>query len=223
MKKLSLISLLLILFLVQCKKEYIQKEDEFQEEQEGVKIGEVKLSSGELTIIPYQPNDSIICKDSIGNIEIYYVSKRDIVKLRFYKDGGTDISTDYYEVEQLNVALNDTNNTISLSLLAQVPSYVSNTNINKNHFGINFYRPTPLQSSFFSNLIDTTDFYYNHQGMSIPYYNSYSIFSKTYNSVYEMIEYDYMLSPKLQRIFYNKVQGIVGYRTNSGVTWYLDN
>lgn len=213
-----------IIFLcIQCKKE---NNDSIKE---GVKRGEIKLSNAELNIIPYMVNDSIVFKDSLGNSHTFKVKSRNLTFHRTLKDGGTDITTDYYDIENLSVWLKDNNDYyIRFELEAPLPNYCSNQWINKNYFVIYVeppYNATPPNSrNTFLNYIDTTDFYYTLYGVSIPYHSSMTIINKTFSSVYELISYDANgLDDYIQKIYYKVSKGIVGYQMKSGVKWYLEN
>jgi hypothetical protein len=110
-----------------------------------------------------------------------------------------------------------------------MPSYCSNQSINKNYFLVSIYpqynSPPPITSyNSFASYIDTTDFYYTLEGVSIPYHSSITIINKIFSSVYELsyIKHDESVD-YFQRAYYNKSKGIVGFQTKNGIKWYLDN
>jgi hypothetical protein len=221
--KLAVLCSMLLVF-TQCRK----SNDEILIK-EGVKKGEVTLTNAELNIVPYQLNDSVVFRDSIGNSHTFKVSYRETHFNRTFKDGGTDNTTDYYEIENLSVWLSDNNGYyIRLELTAPLPQYCSNQWINKNYFVICFEPAYAMDSTFFRstfpNYVDTTDFYYTLNGVSIPYHSSITIFNKTFSSVYELISYNDNASENyIQRVYYTTSQGIVGYQTKGGKDWCLDN
>ena len=207
----------------QCKK------DSPSVKKEGVKRGDIKLTNAELKIIPYVANDSIIFNDSLGNSHIFKVLSLNTTSPRVYKDGATDASTDYYNIEELIVSLSDNNGyDIRINLRAPLPSYCSNQSINKNYFIVSFYPsynsiPT-ISYNFFANYIDTADFYYTSHGISIPYHTSITLANKTFNSVYELTyTKPYGSDDYVQTAYYNKSKGIVGFKMKSGEIWYLKN
>tara|TARA_B100000809_G_scaffold127834_1_gene125983 strand:- start:426 stop:1082 length:657 start_codon:yes stop_codon:yes gene_type:complete len=211
------IILLSSIFLIfsQCKKENVDPEQ--IEENVGIKRGEIKLSNAELNIVPYLINDTVIFKDSLGNTLIFQVESRQTHLGRVYKNGGTDSSTDYYDIEALTVSLSDNNmNNIMLRLSAPLPYYCSNQNINKNHFVVSTHMDG---SASFNGYIDTTDFYFTIQGVSIPFHNTLTLINNTYNSVYE---FNYSQNGS-SITYYNKTEGIVGFKMEDGTIWYLDN
>ena len=197
----------------QCKKESVDPEEIV-----GIKRGEIKLSNAELNIVPYQVGDSLNFKDSLGNTQIFIVESRRTHLKRYYKNGGTDSSTDYYDIENLTVSLSSNNNNFfSFSLDAPLPSYVSNNNINKNYFIVRCNLLGSMNYYFFPNYIDTTDFYYTLQGTSIPHHPTFTILNNTFNSVYELTDN----SP--EKIYYSTSIGVIGFRTEDDTSWYLDN
>jgi hypothetical protein len=211
--KLAILPFLIFLFN-QCEKE------EIQQEITGEKRGEIKLTDAELAIIPYQVNDSIIFKDSLGNSQTFKVDSRQINLSRYYRNGGTDTKTDYYDIERLYVLLsNDNGTSFVFEMYAPLPSYVSDLNLGKNYLMIwtNAFGVANNHYSF-SNYIDPTNFYYSIQGASIPYHASFTIINNTYNSVYELTE-----TSSSRKIYYNQENGIVGFKAENDVNWYLDN
>lgn len=205
-----LLSSIFLLFS-QCKK------DDIDSENPGEKRGEVILSEAELNIIPYAVLDTVVFKDASGNTLAYQVELRRTKLAQVFKDGGTDATTDYYEIESLEVILsNDNDNHIVLNLEAPLPYYVSNQQINKNYFTIYFEVP---EYAFFNNYVDTTDFYYSIEGQSIPFHPSLTLVNNTYDSVYEL--YNPNFGPPIA--YYNITDGIVGFEKEDGSVWYLDN
>lgn len=212
---LTVITSLTIIY--SCKKENINPVN--NQEISGVKIGEIKLSSAELAIIPYQVNDSITFKDSLGNVKTFVVESRQTHFKRFFKNGATDSTTNYYDIENLSVILsNNTGDFLNFDIDAPLPSYVSNNSINYNYFVVrcNFFGSRNLYS--FPNYIDTMNFHYTLQGISIPYYPTITISSNSYNSVYELID-----NNTYEKIYYNKTEGVVGFKPENNNVWYLDN
>ncbi len=206
----------ILLIFTQCKKECVIDPDKSSKS-----LGTIKLSNAELDIVPYSVNDSLIFKDSLGNTKLFIVELIQKPLYRMYKNGGTDSSTDYYEIEQLSVKLSNNTNSISIILKAPLPYYCSNQNINYNFLRILLGLPdfnSSLPGYSYSCYLDPTDFYYNLNGTAIPFHNSLTLFINTYNSVYEIIT-NYSNQTVL---YYNKTEGIVGFRLDNGAIWYLD-
>ncbi|MEQ8623835.1 MAG: hypothetical protein RJQ00_08495 [Vicingaceae bacterium] len=212
-KLLTLISF--ILFLTQCK-----KEEDPEPIQEGNKLGTVELGKAGMELVPYQLNDTLTFKDSLGNSQQFIVVNNRTQFRRYHKSGGTDISTDYYDVEALYVILKgEKDNFFTLDLTAPVPRYVSNFHINKYYLYINMNLDISVPfSSWYYSYIDTMDFYYNLEGEAIPFYSDLTLINNTYSSIYELTD-----NSADEKVFYSTSLGIVGFRTKDNILWYLDN
>ena len=215
-KTLTIISLSFL--FIQCKKDPITPN-----EKEGKKLGTVELTNAELKTIPYQLNDTIVFADSLGNTKTYYTFfKKSFYKI-YLKGGGTDHTSDYYEVEELNVRLMsvDSPNVFTwIHLRAPLPPYVSNVNLGKSYFRLYFNlnnKTTP-----FYIYCNPTDFDFDSDGNSIAHYNSYTILGNTFNDVYEFYNYGTALS-NIEKAFYTRADGIVGFIMDDGTKWYLSN
>ena len=213
-------SLIVTMLMCQCGK------DEPIGVKHGKNLGALKLSQAEQNIVPYSLNDSIIFKDSLGNLEIFKVYSRITQLNGMYSSCVVTPSMDYYDSqEMLSVQLRDANqHYIGIDLTPPMQSYCSNQNINKNYFRIVFpanFDTLYYFSNYFCSYIDTTTFYYTLEGAPITYYPVFTISNKTYYSVYEIIgsfpQYD------IKTVYYNKSKGIIGFQMKDGAKWYLDN
>ena len=211
---ITLVLCVVVLFN-QCKKDNVTPDSS---QEIGEKLGEIKLTPIEHEIVSYQLGDSVIIKDSLGNVQSLLVKSRKTFLHRYYKNGGTDSSTDYYDIENLVVVLEDSyGKIIRLELTAPLPIYVSNNHINKNSFSISTNLASFKNGYATGCLVDETNFYYNSQGTAIPYHSTFTILGKSYSAVYELI------NDSPEKIYFNRSQGVVGFKADNGVFWYLDN
>jgi len=227
MKKLrigltAVFGLTLAILFCQCEK------DEPIGIKRGKNFGALELSQAEQNIVPYSVSDSIIFKDSLGNSEVFKVSSRITHLEGMYTSCVITPSMDYYDSqEMLYVQFRDTNqHFIGIDLTPPMQSYCSNQNINKNYFRIIFSGNLDSLywwSNSFCSYIDTTTFYYTLEGASISYYPVFTIFNKTYYSVYEIIGSFPESEHNPKTVYYNKSKGIVGFQMKNGTKWYLDN
>lgn len=207
--KLVLVCTILI-FFTSCYKE---RETSYPPE---YKLGDVELSKTERNFLPYQLGDTIIFKDSLGKSQLFAVESKLTFLPRYYKNEPASNLIEYYDVEVQQTLLTDgKGNSFGFELVPPLPANLTKNNINKNQFNISF-RMQGASSNFFSSYIDTTDFYFDFNGVSIPFYPSITILNRTFNNVYELSN----SLPGL--IYYNINLGIVGYKTGDNTTWYLD-
>jgi hypothetical protein len=230
LKKVILI--VIVCSLVKCERDVPILEK--KEKKYGKLIDTIRLSQAERNIIPYNLNDTIVFRDSLGNSRMLIVNQQHSSFGRYYFGGGTNNATDFYDVEHVHLLLSEADDyTISIYLYAPLPTYVSNQPVNKNKLIILMYGPndsTDMGNNFIS-AVDTLDFYYTVQNsnlnIAISYYPTLTVLSGTYNSVYLLTcnqtfppsysSYDYP-----QKLYYNKSQGIVGFRMKNGKRWYLN-
>ena len=211
--KLIVITCISLLFS-QCKKE---EENIISESQ---MLGTVELGKSGMELVPYQLNDTLTFKDSLGNSQQFIVVNKRTQFKRYHKGGGgTDLTSDYYDIEALNVILKGyKDNYFTFDLTAPLPKDISNFHINKYYLYINMNLDISVPSSSYFSYIDTMDFYYNLEGEAIPFYSSITLLNNTYSSIYELAD-----NSAAEKVFYSTSLGIVGFRTKDNELWYLDN
>jgi hypothetical protein len=213
MKKAVSILVLIIFFISifnSCKKNC-----------ESENLGTFKFTSTDLQIIPYQGTDSLIFSDSLGNSITYNGIGRGSVE-------------DYHDqYPNLN---NDPNFCIGNYFYTENNDVAFGVNGKDYHFGINLSLSMDSGSPFGQNIKkifgfdisykDTKDWYFGItlnidglrlSGNNISYKDSLKIGPNKFFSVYVMTQNN----DNLKTVFYTISQGVVGFRTNNGHTWYL--
>lgn len=210
MKKIALLTSLagLLLFFSQCKKE----------PQKGILLGEIRLTEDELSYLPYEINDSLKFKNSLGDTKLFWVTSK-IKGLQKLHEDAMDYNSNYHYVESLTIEFADINgSTQKIEMKTQtrtertwVQTYFSPPNmVNNDSAAITF--DSYMDGTKFSTSTDV-------------YHPSITIGNQTFYTVYELVnDFDpYSSVDNLSRIFYAKNRGIVGMKTQSGEEWFLDN
>ncbi len=194
-KILILFSILFcLLVFTQCKKEK--------------KLGTLKFTEAELNIVPYKVGDIIVFKDSVGDSFVYEVGSRNSEMYRYYRDPdnvGYKGASDYYDHERNNTSLKDGRFELGFN-----DPFI--TNKIKKYFSVSI----KFEGQSFSES-------YEFEANSITpstYHDTLTIVNRKFNSVYELKEYS-ASSPDNFLLFYTFKEGIVGFKTNDGKSWYL--
>lgn len=213
---IKILAFISIFFLfVQCKKDPIVPDG-------GRVIGTVKLTNAELGIVPYELGDTIVFIDSLGNTKTFYTESRKISYQKTIKSG-TGYNPDYYNIEKLRVQLKSTishANWLDLHLRAPLPSDISKNHPGKCFFTLDFSYGNNM--SPFSVYTTAQNFEYYYKKIPVTHYNSYTILGHTFNDVYEFYNY-YNGHGVVNKVFYTRHEGIVGFIMDDGKKWYLSN
>jgi hypothetical protein len=184
------------------------------------KLDDQAFSPQELAIVPYNPLEKYVFKDSLNDSMIYSVTGRwsnmiGPVNELSYSDN--HCLGDYCYIENNSVGLvnNDQDGGILLEL-----------------YFVKVYQKLSFNKAFHLRIEYTTDqyrsfdgfYYFNEQNLiandPIKAFNSIlNIGPKTFNSVYTL----FLENSRVETVYYNFNRGIVGFKSNDGHLWYLAN
>lgn len=210
MRKNAFIGILICgiaIIMTQCKKE----------PQQGKYLGELILSNEELSYFPYKLNDTLTFKNSAGNTNKLWVTSVDRKSYPVYTNRNTN--SDYYNAEQIDFRFTDQYGAFQLiSMRKQIE--VQGTYVYTRFSPPNLTTNNNAYTTFIS-YMDS----YKFSASSDIYHPVFSIFNKTFYTVYEQSKdyVGYNSIDLLQSIYHAKNIGIVGFKTKTGVKWCLDN
>jgi hypothetical protein len=210
MKKIVLFASLASVSLLfnQCKKEPMK----------GRLLGEIRLTEDELSYMPYEENDSLKFKNSSGNIKLLWVTSKVKGDQIAYEDA-MNYNSNYHHLESLTIQFADINgNSQKIEMKTQ-------TRPERTLVHTSFSPPNMISND---SALVTFDSYMDGNKFSTStdaYHPSITIGNKTFYTVYELVNtfVPYANVDNLNRIFYAKNRGIVGFKTQSGEEWFLDN
>ncbi len=223
MKKTNLATLLvafIIIFLSNCIKDNNNTTGEL--------LGTIDLTSTELSYLPYHIADHVSFSDASGDTITLTINEYNSYYITLYKDGRTDIPTDYYEVETKQIKLELLNKAfVILQLSAPLPPYVSVQHQGKSLLKAVVMIHTDSTNSQaiyneFQAYLDSNDFHYNQFGESIPFHQSIELNGKIFDSVHELKEKLYNQNNDYPlKVYYSNTKGIVGIEMDKGSLWTL--
>lgn len=212
---ISLMTVLSFLF-VECKKNCNSKE-----------LDDKTFTDMERNIVPYNGSETLIFKNSIGDSLVFIgqgrTSKMDNrVEFPDHDEDECAGNTRNAESNQVSFKCGNTDSIIRIALDFWRPfdndeniklidfSYSSIGYVSSNYFygTYMFYSDT---------LVSPTNAWQNFY-LITAYYNSLTLINKTYQRVYELS----FFNSYGRTLYYNIIQGVVGYKESSGTIWYLD-
>jgi len=207
-----------VLSFTQCTKE---EGETVTASQEGSKIGSVALTNDDLAYVPYTNGQQLVFKNALGNTQTYQVANVSTGNPRVYENGGTDSSTDYYDLESRFILLQSSDyydRSITIQLQSSPPSSFLSSSTGRAGFRLSF--SAPGQESFYYD-VDMDGFYFSGQNNLLPNFPSYSILGNTYNNVFLFSSTSAISPVSPVEVYYNNVQGLVGFKNSNGELWYL--
>jgi len=219
MRKKTLLLIMLIVTLItftQCNK------------CKSKKLGYIQLSQTDLNIVPYNETETLNFKDSIGNTIQFLGEYSQTQNNPQYENASSDPDCpgNYYDVEEHSVRFNSALISGHIWLyMIQYPSF-SNEDIQKLLFITTEYQDTQYWSfnCFFEfyelKLYNST----SSRGSILTFNDSLVVGQNKYYSVYTLNQSTAVTGyANLKTLYYSINNGIIGFKTDQGHLWYLDN
>jgi hypothetical protein len=191
------------------------------------KLSDKKFTQEELNVAPYNGFEELIFRDSIGN-SIYFTGQGRTSTMQLIHEtwdwDGEECPGDNRQVERVDFSFNinhSTDTTLLLSLLFIHPfnEYENDKYIRFAFDNIGFSGIYSFEAGIIMN-----PKYPAWSDSYIPaFYDTLTIFNKTFYSVFELKNNYYGNEPNdLLSVYYSISRGIIGFKKGSGTTWYLD-
>jgi hypothetical protein len=201
----SIFSVICLVSLTDCNKKC---KNQFQ--------GNLSFTVDELKIVPYSNQTNLIfintLNDTINITTTTSSTKQDeITELADYRNSDC---LKYYHCQNFGFVLKDSLNAFEINIALQYALYPP-----EKALYIKVELPVKDSISHFSNFI-----YLKNDSIQGPYYPTLTLGSRTFSYVHEFLTMDINpVSDYLEFVYYTVKQGIVGFKSHNGKTWYLAN
>ena len=199
-------------------------------------IAVFKLTPEELKINPYMGNEILTYKNFKGDSIVFPQGDRKTYVEEVHKISPSDAKEyyngcegDYFDKDR-NMMKKFTENFQTRFDINLFSLYTFDNPTNNKEFELNFYADVNSQPDgdwFNGHFLFKVDTIFNRAGLGdsiVSYHSMFSIGPKTFFNVYELfcVNPDDRNNEWFSIAYYSIKTGLVGFKTNNGITWYLD-
>jgi len=189
-------------------------------------MGELRFTQSELQLVPYFENDNLVFKDSLSD-SIFFpnITRSSYYNWRKYLSYSEEEQKecgDYYEAEQASIS--SYSNYVYYSLNIYLYFVVENDLQIRKYISIEMNIHHPNDYQFFGKYpFDDIVNYQDSKNSNISFYDSLSIDSIDFYSVYRFKPTFMQNVKQIDSLYYTLNDGIIGFKMEDGKIWHKTN
>jgi len=219
-----LLSVFMVL-LIACKKTNEETSNE-------IKKGSLFFTNSELNIVPYPTGDTMIFKSVSEDPVVFYYQGRSSQIYQYYEYSEAPVGSrgGFYDYESNSTGFNNSTSCLASIFLFYTNPFQYYGGLKILNFALSL--DTTMQCGFIGDYRFASDTIMNYHDSASPslgyvkgFHQKILIGEREFSGVYELVgvSSEHFCSEYLLTLFYSFNEGIVGFQTNTGKTWYLTN